>query len=96
MKLYCVFAWESPHSDEYTHYTIFNIKKENHPKVSQICSCWIYSNGLKNELDTAVVNEPSVPWPLSMPDNQFHSEPAVKQRNPLDRFPIPQNMILER
>ena len=41
MKVYCVFSLESPHrgdSNEYTQYTIFNIKKENHPKLSQICS----------------------------------------------------------
>ena len=30
LKVYCVFSLESPH-------TIFNIKKENHPKLSQIC-----------------------------------------------------------
>ena len=34
MKVYCVFSLESPHrgdSNESTPYTIFNIKKENHP-----------------------------------------------------------------
>ena len=58
---------ESPHrgdSNEYTKYTIFNIKKENHTKLSQICSYGIFSNGLKNEFETAVVNEPSVFEPL--------------------------------
>ena len=32
MKIYCVFSLESPHpgdSNEYTQYTIFNMKKEN-------------------------------------------------------------------
>ena len=41
MKVYCVFSLESPHrgdSNEYIQYTIFNTKKENHPKLSQICS----------------------------------------------------------
>ena len=38
--------------------------KENHPKLSQICSCGIFSQGLKNEFETAVVNEPSVFEPL--------------------------------
>ena len=41
MKVCCVFSLESPHrgnSNEYTQYTIFNIKKENRPKFSQICS----------------------------------------------------------
>ena len=39
IKVYCVFSLESPHigdSNEYTRYTIFNLKKENHPKLSQI------------------------------------------------------------
>ena len=41
MKVCCVFSLESPHrgdSNEYTQYTIFNVKKENHRKLSQICS----------------------------------------------------------
>ena len=38
---------------------IFNIK-ENHPKLSKICSYGIFSMGLKNEFETSVVNEPSV------------------------------------
>ena len=36
MKMCCVFSLESPHrgdSNENTRYTIFNIKKENHPKL---------------------------------------------------------------
>ena len=36
-----MFSLESPHRgdfNEHTQYTIFNIKKENHPKLSQICS----------------------------------------------------------
>ena len=39
-KVYCVFSLESPHrgdSDEYTQYTIFNIKKKitlNYPKTA--------------------------------------------------------------
>ena len=40
MKEYCVFSLESPHrgdSNEYTQYTIFNIKKVNNPKLSLIC-----------------------------------------------------------
>ena len=41
-----------------------NIKKENHPKLSQICNHGICSKGLKNEFETAVVNEPSVFEPL--------------------------------
>ena len=36
MKVCCVFLLESPHrgdSNEYTQYTIFSTKKENHPKI---------------------------------------------------------------
>ena len=54
---------ESPHrgdSNEYTQYTIFNIKKkitQNYPKSASI---GVRSKGLKNEFETAVLNEPSV------------------------------------
>ena len=41
-----------------------NIKKENHPKLSQICNYGISSKGPKNEFETAVVNKPSVFEPL--------------------------------
>ena len=64
MKVYCVFLLESPQrgdSYEDTQYTIFNINKK---KLSQICSYGIFSKGLKNEFETAVVNEPSVFEPL--------------------------------
>ena len=37
----------------------FNLKI-NDPKLSQIYSYWIFSKGLKNEFETAVVNESSV------------------------------------
>ena len=68
MKVYCVFSLESPHrgnSNEYSQYTIFNIKK-NQPKFSQICSYGIFSKGLKNEFETSTVNEPSVFEPLKV------------------------------
>ena len=67
MKVYCVFSLESPHrgdSNKYTQYTISQYKKENHPKLSQICNCEICFKGPKNEFETAVVNEPSVFEPL--------------------------------
>ena len=38
----------------------FQYKTEKDRKLSQICSYGIYSKGLKNEFETAVVNEPSV------------------------------------
>ena len=59
---------ESPHrgeSNEYTQYTIFDkLKKENHPKLFLICIFGIFSKGLKNEFETAMVDEPSVFEPL--------------------------------
>ena len=57
-----MFSLESPQrgdSNEYKQYTISQYKKENHPKLSQICY-GICSKGPKNEVETAVVNEPSV------------------------------------
>ena len=67
MKVYCVFTLESPHrgdSNEYIQYTIFQHEKEKHPKLFQLCSHGIFSKGLKNEFELAVVNEPSVFEPL--------------------------------
>ena len=63
MKVCCVFLLESPHrgdSNEYTQYTVFNVKKkitQNYPKSAAMGFC---SKGLKNEFETAVVNEPTV------------------------------------
>ena len=51
-------------SNEYIKYIIFNIKKKNHPKLSHICSYGIFFKELKNEFETAVVNEPSSFEPL--------------------------------
>ena len=45
-----------------THNIPFSI--ENHPKLTQICSYGIFSKGLKNEFETARVNEPSGFEPL--------------------------------
>ena len=62
-----MFSLESPHrgdSSENTKYTIFNIKKKitlNYPKSAAMGFC---SQGLKNEFESAVVNEPSVFEPL--------------------------------
>ena len=59
MKVCCVFSLESPYqgdSNQYTPYTIFNIKKkitQNYPKSAGIGFC---SEGLKNEFETAAVN----------------------------------------
>ena len=63
-----MFSLEWPHrgdSNEYSQYTIFNMNKKKHPKLSKICSYGLFfSKGLKNEFETAVVNEPSVFEPL--------------------------------
>ena len=62
-----MFWLESPQrgdSNEYTHHTIFNIKKKItliYPKSAAMGFC---SKGLKNEFETAMVNEPSVFEPL--------------------------------
>ena len=64
MRVCYVVSLESPQlgdSSEYTQYTIFNMKKENtlnYPKSAD------FSKGLRNEFETAVVNEPSVFEPL--------------------------------
>ena len=63
-----MFLLESPRrgdSNEYTQYTIFNIKKKitlNYPKSA----ARDFSQGLKNEFETAVVNEVSVFEPLKL------------------------------
>ena len=69
----CVLL-ESPHRgdyNEYTQYTIFNILLKitlNYPKSSAM---GFYPKGLKNEFETAVVNEPSVFEPLKFYCNLF-------------------------
>ena len=47
-----------------THNIPFSIDKKNRPKLSQICGYGIFSKGLQNEFETAVVIEPSVFKPL--------------------------------
>ena len=57
-----MFSLESPHrgdSNEYIQYTIFNRNKKNTINT-EICSYGHFSKGLKNEFETAVVNDPSV------------------------------------
>ena len=56
-----MFSLKSPHrgdSNEYTQYTIINIKE------TLTLQLWDFSEGLKNEFETAMVNEPSVLEPL--------------------------------
>ena len=65
-----MFSLELSHlgdSNEYTctiYYFQYTCNKEKHPKLSQICSFGIFSWGLKNDFETAVVKELSVFEPL--------------------------------
>ena len=48
-----MFSLESPHrgdSIEYIQYTMFNMKKENHPKLFQICSYGIFFQGTQERV----------------------------------------------
>ena len=63
MNVHCVFSLESPHrgdSIEYTQYTIFNMKKKTTLNYPKSAAMGFFSKGLKNEFETAMVNEPSV------------------------------------
>ena len=67
MKVCCVFLLESPHrgnSNENTQYTIFNMNKKNTLNYPKSAAMGFFPKGLKNEFETAVVNEPSVFEPL--------------------------------
>ena len=58
-----MLSLESPHrgdSYEYTQYTIFNMNEKN----TRNYPMGIFSKGLKNEFETAVVDEPPVFEPL--------------------------------
>ena len=62
-----MFSLESPHqgdSNEYTQYTIFNMNNKNTLNYPKSAAMGFFSKGLKNEFETAVVNEPSVFEPL--------------------------------
>ena len=83
-----MLSLESPQRgnfNEYTEYTISQYKKENHPKLSQICIYEICSKGPKNEFETAVVNEPSVFEPLKFYFMYLHYVPNMftkHEKNP--------------
>ena len=67
MKVYCVFLLESLQrrdSNEFTQYTIFNMNKKNSLNYPKSAAMGFFSKGLKNEFETAAVNEPSVFEPL--------------------------------
>ena len=66
-----MLSLESPHrgdSNEYTQHPIFNIKKKNNKKqpflIILSLPLWDFSKRLKNDFETAVVDEPSVFKPL--------------------------------
>ena len=64
-----MFSLESPHrgdSNEYTQYTIFNMNRQNTLNYPKSATTGFFSKGLKNEFETAVVNEPSVFEPLQV------------------------------
>ena len=78
MRVYCVFSLESPHqgdSNECTQYTVFNINITlNYPKSAGM---GFFFKGLKNDFETAVVNELSVFEPLKVyciSATYYHSE----------------------
>ena len=66
VKISCVFSLESSHpgnSNDYTQHAVINIKKKIiliYFKYNNVCSYRVFSLELKNEFETAVVNEPSV------------------------------------
>ena len=55
----------------------FQYIKENQLKLSKICSFCIFFNGLKDEFETAVVNEQSVFEPLKFYCISLRKEPIV-------------------
>ena len=68
IKICCMFSLESPHccdSNEYTQYTVFNIKKIYQTKLSQICSQGIFFLGTQERVRNSRGNEPSVFEPLT-------------------------------
>ena len=67
MKVCCVFSLESLHrgdSNEYTQYTIFNIKEKSALIIPNLKVLDFFSSGLKDEFETAAMDGPSVFEPL--------------------------------
>ena len=62
-----MFSLESPRrgdSNDYTQYTIFNTNKKNTLNYPKSAAMGFFPKGLKNELETTVVKEPTVFEPL--------------------------------
>ena len=95
-----MFSLKSPHRgspNEYTQYTIYQYEKENQPKLSQICSYGICSEGPKNEFETAVVNEPSVFESLKFycinPLRNLKVKLFTNYRYLKENFLVPENLL---
>ena len=73
-----MFSLESPHqgdSNENTQHTIISIKKKiilNYARYNNVSSYGIFSKGVMNEFEIAVLNEPSVFEPLKFCCIQYH------------------------
>ena len=64
-----MFSLESPHrgdSNEYTQYTIFNIKRKIDLNYLKSAATGFFSEGLKHVFEIAVVKEQSVFEPLKV------------------------------
>ena len=80
-----------------THNVPFQYKKENYPKLLQICSNGIFFKGLENEFETAMVNEPTVFEPLKFycrksPNSFLLKNFAIKLQGGL----IPLNLTFDK
>ena len=67
IKVCCVFPLESAHrgdSNEYTHYTIFNIKKKITLNYSKSAAMGFFPGTQERVVETVVLNEPSMFEPL--------------------------------
>ena len=88
-----MFSLESPHrgdSNEYTQYTMFNIKKKITLNYSRSEAIGFFL-GIKNQFETAVVNEPSVFEPL-----KFNTKPILPQKLCLYEPKLPSGHLVGR
>ena len=73
---------------------LFQYEKDNHPKLSQICSQGIFSWGLKNEFGTAVVNKPSVFEPLKFNCTMAMKYLLLQERSHSNPVELSLNLII--
>ena len=98
MNVHCVYLLESPHrgdSNEYTQYTIFNIKKENHPESFQICSYGIFPRDLKDQFEVAMIKKPSVFKPLTFYCMNRPSAEVCREQCGLATLGMPRSVLSE-